>query len=110
MLHPSIVWMVFGVWTLGVKSQVIVQSPNISTFGTWQPWARCPEGQYANGMRIKFEEWSEDVEIAGLTAVDLRCAAKGEDSLVKHRLKFCTLAVKTEFCRYTMFFESKYLG
>ncbi|CAB16498.1 Vitelline membrane outer layer protein 1 [Caenorhabditis elegans] len=77
MLHPSIVWMVFGVWTLGVKSQVIVQSPNISTFGTWQPWARCPEGQYANGMRIKFEEWSEDVEIAGLTAVDLRCAAKG---------------------------------
>lgn len=59
-------------------NKVELRSPRVTTFGDWNSWARCRDGEFAYAIQVKVEgKQGSRGDDTGLNAVALYCRPLG---------------------------------
>jgi len=71
---------VLSILAVGV-SEKILESPQVSNFGDWGQWDRCPEGEYVVGFQLRTEAWLGPLlDDTALNGIYYYCEAPGEEA------------------------------
>ncbi|CCD68684.2 Vitelline membrane outer layer protein 1 [Caenorhabditis elegans] len=66
-------------------NKVELRSPRVTTFGDWNSWARCRDGEFAYAIQVKVEgKQGSRGDDTGLNAVALYCRPLGSDAISRN--------------------------
>lgn len=70
-------WILFLYGCLNFSTSSIIRSEEYTNWGTWKNWEYCPTGKFAQGFRIKVEDYQGGDDDTSVNGIELFCGRPG---------------------------------